>query len=50
MSEVEPSVEQVDETLNESQDACYTIKAPFNKEEEKVFERLLTLMSSIEGR
>ena len=49
MSEEEPSIEQVDETPNENQDTWYTIKKPFNKEEEKLFERLVTTMDSIEG-
>ena len=49
MSEEELSIEQVDETPNENQDTWYTIKKPFNKEEEKLFERLVTIMGSIEG-
>ena len=49
MYEEEPSIEQVDETPNENQDTRYTIKKPFNKEEEKLFERLVTIMGSIEG-
>ena len=37
MFEEEPSIEQADETPNENQDAWYTIKEPFNEEEEKLF-------------
>ena len=43
ISEEEPSIEQVDETL------WYTIKEPFNEDEEKLSEKLVTLMGSIEG-
>ena len=42
MSEEEPSIGQVYETPNKNQDAWYTIKEPFNKEEEKLFKRLVT--------
>ena len=49
MSEEEPSIELVGETPNENQDAWYTIKEPFNEEEEKLFKSLVTLMGSIEG-
>ena len=49
MSEVELSIEQVDKTLNEKQHVWCTIKEPFNEEEEKLFERLVTLMGSKEG-
>ena len=49
MSEEEPSIEQVDEIPNENQDAWCTNKEPFNEEEEKIFERLVTLMGSIAG-
>ena len=48
ISEEEPSTEQVQETPKENQDVCYTIKEPFNKGEEKLFERLITLMGSVE--
>ena len=37
MTEEKPSTEQVYETPNENQDAWYTIKKPFNEEEEKLF-------------
>ena len=49
MSEEEPSIEQIDEIPNENQDAWCTNKKPFNEEEEKIFERLVTLMGSIAG-
>ena len=49
MSEEEPSIEHVDETSNENQDAQYTIKETFNEEEGKLFARLVTLMGSIAG-
>ena len=48
MSE-ELSIEQVDETMNENQDAWYTIKEPLDEEDNTFFERLVTLMVSIEG-
>ena len=32
MFEEELSIEQVEETPNESQDVCYTIKGPLNEE------------------
>ena len=47
MSEEDPFIEQVDKTPNENQDAWYSIKEPFNEEQEKLFERLVKLMSSI---
>ena len=50
MSEEELSLEQVDETPNENQNALYIIKKPFNEEKEKLFEMLVTLMVSIEGK
>ena len=37
ISEEKPSIEHVNETPNENQDVCYTIKEPFIKEEEKLF-------------
>ena len=49
MSEEEPSIEQVDETPNENHDACYTVNEPFIEVEKKLFERLVTLMGTIEG-
>ena len=49
ISEEEPSIELVDETPNENQDAWYIIREPFNEDEEMLFKRLVTLMGSIEG-
>ena len=46
-TEEEPSIEQVDQTPNANQDVWYTIKEPFNEEEENPFERLVTLTGSI---
>ena len=47
MLEEEPSIGHADETPNENENACYTIKETFNEEEEKLFERLVTLMGNI---
>ena len=44
----ELSVKPVNETPNENQNAWYTIKEAFNKEEEKLFGRLVTKMDSVE--
>ena len=49
MSQEEPFIKQIDENPSKNQDAWYTIKEPLNEEEEKHFEKLVTLMSSIEG-
>ena len=49
MSEEKPSNELVCETSNENQDSWYTVKEPFNEEEEKLFKMLVTLLGSIEG-
>ena len=49
MSEEKPSIELVCETSNENQDSWYTVKEPFNEEEEKLFKMLVTLLGSIEG-
>ena len=49
MSEEELSIEQVDETPNENQDAWHAIKEPFDEGEVKLFERLVTLTSIIAG-
>lgn len=49
MSEEELSIKQVDETPNENQDAWHAIKEPFDEEEVKLFERLVTLTGIIAG-
>ena len=49
MSEEELSIEQVDETPNENQDAWHAIKEPFDEGEVKLFERLVTLTGIIAG-
>ena len=46
MFEEELSFEQINETPNANKNVWYTIKQPFNEEEEKLFERLVTLMGS----
>ena len=46
MFEEELSFEQMNETSNANKNIWYTIKQPFNKEEEKLFERLVTLTGS----
>ena len=46
MSEEESSIEQVDQ-IPKNQNAQYTIKEPFNEEEEKLFKTLVNLMDSI---
>ena len=47
--EEELSVEQVDETCIENEGTWYIIKEIFNEDEEKLFERLVTLMGCIAG-
>ena len=49
MSEEDPSNELVCETSNENQDSWYTVKEPFNEEEEKLFKMLVTLLGSRKG-
>ena len=46
MFEEELSFEQINETPNANKNVWYTIKQPFNEEEEKLFERLVTLIGS----
>ena len=46
MSEEESFIEQVDQ-IPKKQNAQYTIKEPFNEEEEKLFKTLVNLMDSI---
>lgn len=47
MSEEEPSIEQVDETPKTM--VLGILKEPFHEKEESLFERIVTLMGSIEG-